>query len=95
MPANRLDSHLLRQRWPLLFCFLLALLPYFVSSFRVDGGDPNLTQRQGPPQFLNVDAAGVQPTQIWLDERERLNLKCPLKTNATYIQWVKGEYQEF
>jgi hypothetical protein len=73
-----------RQRWRLKSLGIATL--FFI--IQLVASDDNNYKR--PPEFSRPDDAGVQPTQIWIDERERLNLKCPLKTNATFIQWLKG-----
>ncbi|CAD5218681.1 unnamed protein product [Bursaphelenchus okinawaensis] len=42
-----------------------------------------------PPQFAPVDSAGVNPTQIWLPEKSPLDLKCPVTSKVTQVQWYK------
>lgn len=92
MSSKIRDSHSLRQRWKpfLLFLFFFFFFLPTVSSVSVVVDSDHAEAEKRPPQFANEDEAGVQPTQIILDERERLNLKCPLKSNASYIQWTKG-----
>jgi hypothetical protein len=90
--TKRLDSHSLRQRWRSKIAWTVFAFFITLSSpvFGIQVEDDVLTTNKRPPIFASPDEAGTQPQQIWLDERERLNLKCPLKTNATFVQWLKG-----
>lgn len=47
-----------------------------------------------PPRFAEPSAAGVNPRQIWLPERSRLNLKCPLlEPQGPRVQWLRDGKQ--
>ncbi|KAI6239655.1 Protein sidekick-like protein [Aphelenchoides fujianensis] len=65
---------------------LLLLLP---SALALDA------EPTAPPQILPPGGGDVNPTRIWLDENQRLSLRCPLNTtgglapSSFKIQWSK------